>query len=274
MSHLNALTICGVRLFSPEENQNVLFSTPVTLFLGQNGCGKTTIIECIRYALTGEIPAGTNNGHGFLNDPGVSDVSITKGNVELKYTDNTGNVITVSRFMQVSKQPDGKMQFKSLDVNIRKEELNGQTNYISARCEDADDFCCNSLGVSRSILNHVLFCHQENSYWPLDQPEKVEEQFDEIFETVKYNKYIDFVRQDIKNKQLELKVLEQKVETKRIINEEVEKCRAKFEAKQTEFDEIQNKIQEKSDEIQPLEDRMKQICDLGESIGSLQPSLI
>ncbi|CAH2016481.1 unnamed protein product [Acanthoscelides obtectus] len=132
--------------------------------------------------------------------------------------------------MQVSKQPDGKMQFKSLDVNIRKEELNGQTNYISARCEDADDFCCNSLGVSRSILNHVLFCHQENSYWPLDQPEKVEEQFDEIFETVKYNKYIDFVRQDIKNKQLELKVLEQKVETKRIINEEVEKCRAKFEA--------------------------------------------
>ncbi|CAH1965566.1 unnamed protein product [Acanthoscelides obtectus] len=274
MSHLNALTICGVRLFSPEENQKVLFSTPVTLFLGQNGCGKTTIIECIRYALTGEIPAGTNNGQGFLNDPDMTHVSITKGNVKLKYTDNIGNVITVSRFMQVQKKADGKMQFKSLNVNIRKHAPDGETNDISGRCVDADNFCCNSLGVSKSILNNVLFCHQENSYWPLDEPKKLKEKFDEIFEAVKYNKYIDFVRKDIKNRQLNIKVFREKVETRRIIKDEVEKCRAKFEARQIELNEIQNSVQEKSDEIKPLEDRRNEICDLEESIGSLQRNLI
>ncbi|CAH1974539.1 unnamed protein product [Acanthoscelides obtectus] len=272
MSHLNALTICGVRLFSPEENQKVLFSTPVTLFLGRNGCGKTTIIECIRYALTGEIPAGTNNGHGFLNDRDMTHV--TKGNVKLKYTDNIGNVITVSRFMQVQKKDDGKMQFRSLDVNIRKHAPDGETNDISGRCVDADNFCCNSLGVSKSILNNVLFCHQENSYWPLDEPKKLKEKFDEIFEAVKYNKYIDFVRKDIKNRKLKIKVFQRKVETRRIIKDEVEKCRAKFEARQIELNEIQNSIQEKSDEIKRLEDRRNEICDLKESIGSLQRNLI
>nr|CAH7766428.1 unnamed protein product [Callosobruchus chinensis] len=206
MSHLNTLSICGVRLFSPEDNQKVVFSAPVTLFLGQNGCGKTTIIECIRYALTGDIPAGTGSGQGFLNDPDMTHVSVTKGNVKLKYTDNLGNVITVSRFMQVMKKPDGKMQFKSMDVNIRKHETNGETQDISGRCVDADNFCCNSLSVSKSILTNVLFCHQENSFWPLDEPKKLKEKFDEIFEAVKYNKYIEFVRKDIKTRQLELKV--------------------------------------------------------------------
>nr|CAH7766426.1 unnamed protein product [Callosobruchus chinensis] len=274
MSHLNTLSICGVRLFSPEDNQKVVFSAPVTLFLGQNGCGKTTIIECIRYALTGDIPAGTGSGQGFLNDPDMTHVSVTKGNVKLKYTDNLGNVITVSRFMQVMKKPDGKMQFKSMDVNIRKHETNGETQDISGRCVDADNFCCNSLSVSKSILTNVLFCHQENSFWPLDEPKKLKEKFDEIFEAVKYNKYIEFVRKDIKTRQLELKVIREKVETKRRIKDEVERCRAKYEERKVKLSELQDKIKEKNDNIKPLEDRRGEICDLEESIGSLQRNLV
>nr|CAH7766425.1 unnamed protein product [Callosobruchus chinensis] len=255
MSHLNTLSICGVRLFSPEDNQKVVFSAPVTLFLGQNGCG-------------------TGSGQGFLNDPDMTHVSVTKGNVKLKYTDNLGNVITVSRFMQVMKKPDGKMQFKSMDVNIRKHETNGETQDISGRCVDADNFCCNSLSVSKSILTNVLFCHQENSFWPLDEPKKLKEKFDEIFEAVKYNKYIEFVRKDIKTRQLELKVIREKVETKRRIKDEVERCRAKYEERKVKLSELQDKIKEKNDNIKPLEDRRGEICDLEESIGSLQRNLV
>ena len=58
MSRLEKLQISGFRSFSPDENkkQRVVFtckdeftggekSSPLTLILGQNGCGKTTIIE-------------------------------------------------------------------------------------------------------------------------------------------------------------------------------------------------------------------------------------
>ena len=30
-----------------------------------------------------------------------------------------------------------------------------------------------SLGVSKPILNYVIFCHQEDSNWPLEEGKKV-----------------------------------------------------------------------------------------------------
>merc|ERR1712141_81950 len=42
------------------------------------------------------------------------------------------------------------------------------------------------LGVSKPILNYVIFCHQEDSNWPLDEGSKVKDKFDEIFNSAKY----------------------------------------------------------------------------------------
>lgn len=97
MSVLYRLNICGVRSFGPGNEEQVTFSTPVTLFLGQNGCGKTTILEAIKYACTGELPAGTSNGRGFLNDPKMTNHQCTKGCAKLQFFDHDGNSITVGR---------------------------------------------------------------------------------------------------------------------------------------------------------------------------------
>jgi len=38
------------------------------------------------------------------------------------------------------------------------------------------------LGVSKAILQNVIFCHQEESNWPLSEPAALKKKFDDIFE--------------------------------------------------------------------------------------------
>jgi DNA repair protein RAD50 len=73
MSRIDKLSIVGVRAFDPMGRETLAFETPLTLIVGFNGSGKTTIIECLRYATTGELPPGTRGaGAPFIHDPKVS----------------------------------------------------------------------------------------------------------------------------------------------------------------------------------------------------------
>jgi DNA repair protein RAD50 len=49
----------------------IQFYTPLTVIVGHNGSGKTTIIECLKYATTGDMPPNTKGG-AFIHDPTVS----------------------------------------------------------------------------------------------------------------------------------------------------------------------------------------------------------
>lgn len=42
------------------------------------------------------------------------------------------------------------------------------------------------LGVSKAVLENVIFCHQEDSYWPLAEASVLKKKFDDIFESSKY----------------------------------------------------------------------------------------
>jgi DNA repair protein RAD50 len=41
------------------------------------------------------------------------------------------------------------------------------------------------MGVSTAILDNVIFCHQEESNWPLSEPAALKKKFDDIFEASK-----------------------------------------------------------------------------------------
>lgn len=62
MAQIDCLSIRGIRSFSDESAELLTFSKPLTVITGANGCGKTTIIECLKYVTTGELPPGTTNG--------------------------------------------------------------------------------------------------------------------------------------------------------------------------------------------------------------------
>jgi len=71
MSTLEEISIQGIRSYNPDNRQTLKFQKPLTLILGKNGCGKTTIIECLKYITCSDQPKNTKNG-GFVWDPKLS----------------------------------------------------------------------------------------------------------------------------------------------------------------------------------------------------------
>lgn len=59
-------------------------------------------------------------------------------------------------------------------------------------------------GVSKAILNNVIFCHQEDSNWPLEEGKKLKERFDAIFDATKYNKCFESIRKMTKQYKMDI----------------------------------------------------------------------
>jgi hypothetical protein len=71
MTSLDKLSISGVRAYSPDVEQVIQFFHPLTIIVGSNGSGKTTIIEALRFATTGTAPETSERGKNFVHDPRV-----------------------------------------------------------------------------------------------------------------------------------------------------------------------------------------------------------
>lgn len=57
---------------------------------------------------------------------------------------------------------------------------------LSSKCAEIDREMISALGVSKAVLNHVIFCHQEESNWPLSEGKALKQKFDEIFSATRY----------------------------------------------------------------------------------------
>ncbi|MCJ1479218.1 DNA repair protein rad50 [Lambiella insularis] len=88
----------------------------------------------------------------------------------------------------------------------------GERTAISSRIAELDQILPQYLGVSRAVLDSVIFCHQDESLWPMSEPGTLKKRFDEIFEALKYTKAIDNIKALRKKQNEELgkfKIMEQ-----------------------------------------------------------------
>jgi len=99
---------------------------------------------------------------------------------------------------------------KSIDSHLVKDmrEVGGERTSVSSRIADVDELICSGLGVSKAILESVIFCHQEESLWPMSEPSALKKRFDDIFEAVKYTKVIENIKVLRKDHSAKLKLLE------------------------------------------------------------------
>ncbi|KAK4701138.1 DNA repair protein RAD50, partial [Phenoliferia sp. Uapishka_3] len=262
MSSLDKLAIRGIRSFDHNDIAVIQFYTPLTVIVGHNGSGKTTIIECLKYATTGDLPPNTKGG-AFVHDPSIAGTSEVKASVKLRFFNTSKDKMVVERRLQVTKKKGAAsgLTMKTLEGTISlcdKDEDRGKKNKrtsLSTKCAALDEEVPRQLGVSKAILENVIFCHQEESNWPLSEPAALKKKFDDIFEATKYTKALDQIKVLRKEQAIEIKVDKEKLAALKTDRDRairlritIEKASSTIVAKQAQHDELEAQIRKVADD--------------------------
>ncbi|KAG6913328.1 hypothetical protein DXG01_007719 [Tephrocybe rancida] len=186
MASLNRLAIKGIRSFDDKSTAVIEFFSPVTVIVGHNGSGKTTIIECLNYATTGDYPPNTYKGSTFIHDPKMANEKEVEAQVGLRFYAANGTRMLAVRNSSVT----------DINTNLPKMHTPPNSGILALADENAEKGIATKfadmnteiprlLGVSKAVLKNVIFCHQEDSYWPLAEPAPLKKKFDDIFEATR-----------------------------------------------------------------------------------------
>eukprot|EP00756_Hemistasia_phaeocysticola_P032492 Hpha_TRINITY_DN16409_c0_g6::TRINITY_DN16409_c0_g6_i1::g.162693::m.162693/K10866/RAD50; DNA repair protein RAD50 len=198
-SCIEQLSVTGVRSFDPDptERQHVVFHKPVTFIVGPNGSGKTTIIEAIRNACTGDLPG---QGRAFVHDPKVLGTMDVKAQIRMQFRGANGQQYLVNRSFQLTQKAAGAQKFETLDAHLQsRDPRSGNVVSQSLRGGELDRVIPELMGVSKAVLDNVVFLHQDEANWPLADPATLKKKFDDIFSAARYTKALEDIRKVVKD---------------------------------------------------------------------------
>ncbi|KAK4520801.1 ribosomal protein S23 [Mucor velutinosus] len=275
MSHLQSMAILGIRSFSPDEPCYIKFFSPLTLIVGSNGAGKTTIIESLRYACTGDLPPNSKNG-AFVNDPKVAGISEVKAQIKLKFYNINGQKMVCSRSLAVTQKKATVTQRSIDNALLRYDPVTGEAFSITSRCADMDSELPLHLGVPKAILDNVIFCHQEDSNWPLSEPSVLKKKFDDIFSSKRFTAALDNIKEirketatDIKLGNVQLEALKNDTKKAKRIRSNLTELNQQMTAKNETFQTIEIKLAQIEAEISRLNASLKDNQEAHDTIRQL-----
>ncbi|KAH7340554.1 hypothetical protein B0J17DRAFT_704970 [Rhizoctonia solani] len=247
MASLNKLAIRGIRSFDDKSVAVIEFYSPVTVIVGHNGSGKTTIIECLKYATTGEQPPNTRGG-AFIHDPKMANEKEVKAQVKLRFFAANRTRMLAVRNLSVT-MTKTKMTMKTLEGILATSDGakdNNKRGVISTKCAELDAEIPHLLGVSKSVLENVIFCHQEDSYWPLAEASVLKKKFDDIFEATRYTKALDNIKALRKERVADLKADKERLQSLGLEKAHADRLKSKI-------DELTSQVTDKTQQAEETE---------------------
>ncbi|XP_063148403.1 DNA repair protein RAD50 [Candoia aspera] len=276
MSRIDKMSILGVRSFGVEDKdkQVITFFNPLTILVGPNGAGKTTIIECLKYICTGDFPPGSK-GNSFVHDPKVANETDVRAQIRLQFHDVNGELVAVQRSMLCT-QKGKKTEFKTLEGIITRIK-EGKKDSLSSKCAEIEREMIAALGVSKSVINNVIFCHQEESNWPLSEGKALKQKFDEIFSATRYIKALETLRQvrlkqgqQVKECQVELKYLKQNKEKAQEIQNQLTNRETQLAASKENVRYIENQLEPLKNSLMEIEQNFVKVMRLDNESKALE----
>ncbi|CAH2059850.1 unnamed protein product [Thlaspi arvense] len=274
MSTVDKMLIKGIRSFDPENKNVITFFRPLTLIVGSNGAGKTTIIECLKVSCTGELPPNARSGHSFIHDPKVAGETETKAQIKLRFKTAAGKDVVCIRSFQLT-QKASKMEYKAIESVLQTiNPHTGEKVCLSYRCADMDREIPALMGVSKAILENVIFVHQDESNWPLQDPSTLKKKFDDIFSATRYTKALEVIKKLHKDQAQEIKTYKLKLENLQTLKDAAYKLRESIaqdqertESSKAQMLELESSIQKVDAEVHNKEMMLKDLRNLQDQVS-------
>lgn len=246
MTELKRLEISGIRSFKANptniDSQSIDFDGPITLITGENGTGKTTIIEALKFATMGKCT------EEMVTDPSIWGKDGTESRVSLIFKSANQNTYKITLTPSVKKNQNTKKEksFKKGDCEVTMTTPEGHQKVSHINSKDIENQVPNYFGVSPPIIENVIFCHQKDSCWPIDcSTRDLKEKFDQIFGAEKYNAAIKALKDTLKNLKEKLVQVNLEVTRQNERQESYLKCEKKIFELKRNLIELENEVQEK-----------------------------
>lgn len=169
---------------------------------------------------------------------------------------------------------NGKTKFVTLDSTVVSEDPAAPREEGGLRIEEINNEMSIAMGVSKAILNNVIFCHQEDSNWPLDEGKKLKEKFDSIFGTTDYNKAIDKILKFRKDYQAKLTTSQHEKKFLEEIKRDADKKHLELEMLKQKHDNMKSKSEDLEASVTPLDQRLEKLLEKEKQFGKLQGGIV
>lgn len=253
---MDKMLIKGIRSFSPDNTHVITFYKPLTLIVGPNGAGKTTIIESLKHACTGELPPNSRSGQSFVHDPKVAGETEIKGQIKLRFKTAAGKDVVCIRSFQLT-QKGAKLEYKAIESVLQTiNPHTGEKVCLSYRCADMDREVPALMGVSKAILENVIFVHQDEANWPLAEGSVLKKKFDDIFSATKYTKALEVIKKLHKEQAQEIKMHKLKLENLQTLRDAAYKLQENIDRDSESSGNLKTQIQKLEKSIAEIQYRI------------------
>lgn len=187
-----------------------------------------------------------------------------KAQIRLRFYNTNKVRINCVRNLQVTRKKGGGLTMKTLEAILQTEDTQRGENRrttLSTKCAEVDEEVPASLGVSRAILDNVIFCHQEDNNWPLGEPSSLKKRFDDIFEATRYTKALDNIKSLRKERAVSLKVGKAELEGLKVDRQRADAVKEKIKKMEAELEDKEERLEGLNVEIEELTLYNKELYD-------------
>eukprot|EP00949_MAST-11_sp_MAST-11-sp1_P004643 g4643.t1 len=161
--------------------------------------------------------------------------------------------------MMVQQKKTG-MTFKQLDSTISKYDRRGNVNQTeTVKTTKMNELVPHLMGISKPVLESVIFVHQDESNWPLGDPKQLKTKLDDIFATTRYNKALKEIADQKKAKNRDAKDVEGTLKEAGAHLQQANRLRRNLKDMKATLEEKRAEIQENEEEREALAKRRNEL---------------